>query len=134
MRSKIVTLQRLCEFSLDTSRAQRWLNNYEEDSLRVVPLGRDARSSVYWYFYGTRLYREDPAPKSRAKRSKEQNQPPGTVWQVVCFTPDDWQTLTNRFKGSRNEDERALYKTLFNDFMPEIPKLFLRKEQLRRQK
>lgn len=125
VRTKLVTLQRLCDFRLDAGDVPHVFERFEEDSLRVEPLGRDAAGCVYWYFYGTRLYREDPPTTTTAA--------PGT-WQVICFTPDDWLALAERLEGSRNAAERALYRTLCNDYLAEIPKLFQRKELLRRRK
>lgn len=142
--------------------------NLESDSLRVEPLGYDENKSAYWYFYGTRLYREDfpkvvswfyyssfsitnvfqkKKIKERKKRRKEdKRRRPSSdsdydieetgagVWQVVCFTEADWVELAAKLKGSTCKAERDLYRTLVEDFLPEIPRLFAQKEQQQRKR
>ncbi|XP_067001184.2 uncharacterized protein dikar [Anabrus simplex] len=154
LRTKVEILHALCDFRLDADDVQDVLKNLESDSLRVEPLGYDENNSAYWYFYGTRLYKEDyPKFKKKAKekrrkgkeekkRKKHSKSPsesdteekiPG-VWKVICFTEQDWDKITESFKDSRSKSERALYHTLSEDFLPEIPRLFLEKERLQRKR
>ncbi|KAK7788387.1 hypothetical protein R5R35_006559 [Gryllus longicercus] len=166
LRTKVEILHALCDFRLDADDVQDLLKNLEADSLRVEPLGHDENRSAYWYFYGTRLYREDyprpatdPGPSTSGsskkktkekrrkgkeeKKRKKHGRPPLTleneergtgVWQVVCFTEEDWDKITLGFKDSRSKAEKELYHTLSEDFLPEIPRLFAEKERLQRKR
>ncbi|KAG5310527.1 CECR2 protein, partial [Acromyrmex insinuator] len=168
LRQKVEILRALCDFRLDAEDVEQSLSNLDSDSLRVEPLGHDRKNSAYWYFYGTRLYREDyidtsnsashkqkskPRDKKRKKRrnrvAKEEqeeeekeeaslinngNDGRESVWQVVCFTQQDWSRLVEKFRDSEYDTERKLYRTLSEDFMPEIPKLFDLKEKQQRRK
>jgi hypothetical protein len=112
---------------LDSADVEAIIANLEADSLRIDPLGYDYNGSAYWYFFGTRLYRED-YPKGHSSTTKN------SIWQVICFTEEDWINLANKFKNSRNRKESALYKTLTENFLPTIPSLFKAKEDERRRR
>lgn len=73
-----------------------------------------------WYIF----CREDFKSKNKKK----------SVWQVICFTEDDWFQLTKKFKSSEREVERQLYQTLNENFLPELPRLFKEKERLARKR
>lgn len=90
--------------------------------MRIKPLGFDKSKSIYWYFYGTRLYREDIVRKGQKNN----------IWQVICFTKEDWNSLATKFKKSTNRKERALYKILVTNILPNIPSLFRAREKERR--
>ncbi|KAK5642951.1 hypothetical protein RI129_009118 [Pyrocoelia pectoralis] len=126
LRTKVDILHALCDFRLDAEDVLEQLKNLEADSLRVEPLGYDGNKSAYWYFYGTRLYREDFNVKNNRKGK--------SVWQVVCFTEDDWFQLAKKFKESQFKSECQLYHTLTENFLPELPRLFCEKEQLARKR
>ncbi|XP_045458493.1 uncharacterized protein LOC123668847 [Melitaea cinxia] len=151
LRTKVEILYALCDFRLDAEDVFDLFKNLEAESLRVEPLGWDNNDSAYWYFYGTRLYREDIIKKSRAKnkkKKKEESRKRGwfygddwlddedtdRVWQVVCFTEEDWTHLTEKFCDASTKVERELYRSLSQNFLPEIPRLFEEKERLQRKR
>lgn len=118
----------MCDFRLDSADVELSTNSFKADSLRIEPLGYDSNGSVYWYFFGTRLYREDFCKSNSGKRKSER------IWQVICFTEQDWQNLANKFKNSKFRKESALLKILTEDFLPNIPELFKAKEAERRRR
>ncbi|XP_013403178.1 uncharacterized protein LOC106168598 [Lingula anatina] len=197
LTSKVEILQAVCDFRLDAEDVADKLKDLEADSLRLEPMGIDALGATYWYFYGTRLYKEDPEPpppvekkkenkkkkgkdkkkdkkkkkdkgkkrkdkskkgkgkadKKRGRPSKKTDQssdeeseaeeegtpsepppPPPKLWHLICQTTEEWEQLANTFKGSKVKCERELYKTLVEDFVPEIPKMIEAKEREMRKK
>uniref|UniRef100_A0A1B0D5T0 Uncharacterized protein n=1 Tax=Phlebotomus papatasi TaxID=29031 RepID=A0A1B0D5T0_PHLPP len=129
LRRKLEILHNLCYFRLESKNVPELLDKLEADSLRIEPLGYDDKDSAYWYFFGTRLYRED-----YLKSEKKHKLKCDAVWQVICFTEDDWTNLAAKLKASTSRRNRALSKILYENFLPKIPKLFKEKEDQRRRK
>lgn len=44
----------------------------------------------------------------------------GMKWSCVCTTLQEWEPFVAGLKGSKDEDERALYKYLDSEVLPEI--------------
>lgn len=46
-----------------------------------------------------------------------------TGWSLACSLASEWEELAESFKKSKNRDEKLLFQTLSEDFVPEIGKM-----------
>ena len=61
LKQRSEVLYHLCELRLYNDDSSDVVSHLIEDELRVEePLGTDSKGNNYWYFFGTRLYRENP--------------------------------------------------------------------------
>lgn len=94
---------------------------------------------LFRYFFGTRLYREVPKTKPKkkkadeeepkAKSAKVEREPKKPGWSLACSTPQEWENLTGSYKKSKRKQDKELYETLNENFLPDILKMFADKER-----
>lgn len=111
--AKVAFLHYLCDIRLQAPNIESTFSDLSADSLRIQPLGTDLNGSKYWYFNGTRLYRED-CPQSTVRNR----------WQLLCETKTDWIALVEKL--SSNAADRTLHEVL-EELLPSVILLFNKK-------
>ena len=160
LRDKVRVLHHLCELRLDAPDVGERVKNLEGASLRVEPLGVDSEGTTLWYFYGTRLYKEEKSvggdkgekkrrkkhkklKKKRRKKSRESidcesvessEDESESRWSVACSTEEDWDDLVSFYRKSDRKEDRKLYKLLGDCFLPEIREMFVEKKREEKKK
>lgn len=41
-------------------------------------------------------------------------------WELLCSTSEEWEELTESFRGSKQSYERSLFKVLNDELLPDI--------------
>jgi len=142
---QVRVLHLLTEFRLAADDVAEKVKDLEPEGLRVEPLGEDSNSVIYWYFFGTRLYKEVKPRRKKPKKKggegaeevvgeeeEEPAEPPG--WHLSCSSLSQWSDLVLKYKKSKKKKDKELYDTLNENFLPEITKMFEEKEKAERLK
>uniref|UniRef100_A0A3B3Z8K0 Bromo domain-containing protein n=1 Tax=Periophthalmus magnuspinnatus TaxID=409849 RepID=A0A3B3Z8K0_9GOBI len=114
VRTQVELLHRLCDYRMDAADVFDLLKGLDADSLRVEPLGQDGDGALYWYFYGTRMYKEEERRRG--------------AWSLVCDTEEQWVSLADSFKDKSSSRDRHLHHVITHNFLPEISNMIEHKE------
>ncbi|CAG8614180.1 7978_t:CDS:10 [Dentiscutata erythropus] len=139
VKQKVLILHDLCHWQMrNPDRFRNLLSNQDNpQEWRVSPVGYDSKGNTYWLFDDNRLCKESPKKdvskkqKSKVKntrRSRAKHVPSevnetiaeSTNWETVCVTIAEWEEFPKRFEKSRNLQEKAFYKLLTEDLLPQI--------------
>ncbi|OQV16967.1 hypothetical protein BV898_08972 [Hypsibius exemplaris] len=102
-----------------------FIDNIEPDLLRVMPCGHDQRGNNFYYFFGTRLYKESNVKHDPLTGT-------GTFdWDLVAADPDAFQTvLAGLKKLGLTTRSKALINHLEHVILPGLPGQFEEKNQV----
>ncbi|TPX31154.1 hypothetical protein SeMB42_g07808 [Synchytrium endobioticum] len=149
--TKMQILLFLCEWQFeDPDRIRNVLKDEEDEASewRIDPVGRDATGTTYWMFDDNRLYMEvkekvklSPPRAARTRKTAAPSPPASnsntthpSSWQLVCLTRDDWKTFPERFKSSKDPEERHLYSFLHEHALPMVLESMQEKEVRKRER
>ncbi|CAG8497949.1 9873_t:CDS:10 [Dentiscutata heterogama] len=151
VKQKVLILHDLCHWQMrNPDRFRNFLSNQDNpQEWRVTPVGYDSKGNTYWLFDDNRLCKESPKKdvskkqKSKVKntrRSRAKHVPSEvnetiaetTNWETVCVTIAEWEEFPKRFEKSRNVQEKAFYKLLTEDLLPQILAALHEKEKERK--
>ena len=72
--------------------------------------------------------------KGRRDSISSDDEVPNSKWSVACLTQQDWENLTAKYKKSKKKQDKELYETLNENFLPEIVKMFAEFEREQKRK
>ncbi|VDP05646.1 unnamed protein product [Soboliphyme baturini] len=105
--AKVKVLHLLCEWRLSKPDVEIMTKDFSGESLRILPLGQDHNGITYWYFYGTRLYSEDPEIKLKISLSSRHKQKSQLSDSLNCETLDETVTKKTKKKRRRKRSKKA---------------------------
>ena len=71
---QIKIVYQLTEFRLQCDDVEKKLKDLDPEGLRINPIGIDSDNVIYWYFFGTRLYKEVKATRKSKPKKKGEDQ------------------------------------------------------------
>lgn len=137
-RNQVRILKQLTDYRMDAEDAFAKIQRFSIKKLRIEPLGKDSNNVVYWYFYGTRLYKDesdkkhvglcniskDTEKKKAAHKMLCRKPPQKSKWSLACSTMPGWTRLANKLKSSSKRCDKELYDELESNYLAGIQKLF----------
>lgn len=129
-RRKVEILNDMINWRLYHYDASILTRNLDADEMRLNPVGKDRHGNLYWYFFGSHLYKEIKSGNKEDKKTKNKSKSPtkgkekekdASTWSLVCSSLEEWEDMLKQYKGRKTNDERELVEKLDELFEDEIP-------------
>ncbi|KAL5722488.1 hypothetical protein ACHQM5_006004 [Ranunculus cassubicifolius] len=139
--TRVLILKALCDIRVEQDDIRSYIDGNLKHGVQLCVfrkkrIGGDSHGISYWYeddpVIGHRLYREIRYLELNKVKSKGilSLPTPSCQWETVATNFDEFQDVSEKLFSSKNRTEVAVGKKLKNDMLPEIEKIFKRKEKL----